>query len=53
MDAKTRARAARASRTPLPGQLDLFHVEHPAAEPMPRELLVSMLGAVVVKVERV
>jgi hypothetical protein len=51
MDAKTRARAARASREVLPDQVELFHVEHPApVPPVPRELLVEMLGAVIVKV---
>jgi hypothetical protein len=48
MDARTRARAARVSRETLPGQLDVFHVEH-VAPPTARELLVSILGAVEVK----
>jgi hypothetical protein len=58
MYAKARARAARASRDVLAGQTELFHVEQPtverspAAPPLPRELLVEMLGAVVVKVVR-
>lgn len=53
MDGKTRVRAARASREILPGQMELFHVEPPApAPPMPRELLVEMLGAVIVAVVR-
>ena len=53
MDSRTRARAARASRVVLAGQTELFHVEQPApAPPLPRELLVEMLGAVIVKVVR-
>jgi hypothetical protein len=42
-----------ASRVTLPGQAELFHVEQPPlAPPLPRELLVEMLGAVIVKVVR-
>jgi hypothetical protein len=62
MDAKARDRAARVSRDVLPGQAEMFHVEHPVptrprprpspAPPLPRELLVEMLGAVFVKVVR-